>query len=533
MTAQKIPSAQPANLAKHGFARFGYEFTGWNTKADGTGTKISDGAAFKDLAPAGKTATLYAQWKPIDTSVAMSSGTFYVRIHAGETAHINGLPAGTTYTVEEQPADGWTLIDSSGTVGQIAPRRTSQAWFKNKPDQNPSKLECSIKLYAYKTVDGTQPADGTSYKFQLRDSSGKVLQTKQSSTGGIVEFDSLRYYKDETRDDTGNHAYSIVEVKGDDTTLTYDTHTENVTVNVAEQSSTDGKKKLVATAKTDSDGVIFDNMHRPGTLVLKKAVQGTSGASAAFTFEARLVDAEGKPVTSISAAVLDAQGKGTSSTRTADDGVYTFQLTAAQSVRIDSLPRGTVYSVSEKSVPDGYAYVSSDGTEGTIESDVTKTATITNAYSAAGKVSFEATKQVTGLELSGWSFELLDSSGKVISTATSDSDGKVTFSSISYKKDASSDDTGTHVYTIREVKGTRTDVKYDSHVLTEKVDVADDGAGSLVCTVTSSGSSTFVNTPTAVMPETGGDGMLRAAAVGMAVAAASIAGYLAMRFRRR
>lgn len=279
--------------------------------------------------------------------------------------------------------------------------------------------------------------------------------------------------------------------------------------------------------------MIFDNTHKPGTLVLKKAVQGTSDTSKAFTFEAKLVDADGKPVTSISAAVLDAQGKGTSSTRTADDGVYTFQITAAQSVRIDGLPRGTVYSVSEKSVPDAYAYVSSDGTEGTIESDVTKTATITNAYSAAGKVSFEATKQVTGLALSGWSFELLDSSGKVISTATSDSDGKVTFSPISYRKDASSDDTGTHVYTIREVKGTRTDVKYDSHVLTEKVDVADDGAGSLVCTVTSSGSSTFVNTPTAVMPETGGDGMLRAAAVGLAVAAASVAGYLAMKFRKR
>lgn len=533
MASQTMPSANPKNLNTHTYTRFGYEFTGWNTKADGTGTKIADGAAVKDLAPAGKTATLYAQWKPIDTSVAMSSGTFYVRIHAGETAHINGLPAGTTYTVEEQPAAGWTLIDSSGTVGQIASRRTSQAWFKNKPDQNPSKLECSIKLYAYKTVDGTQPADGTSYKFQLRDSSGKVLQTKQSSTGGIVEFDSLRYYKDETRDDTGNHAYSIVEVKGDDTTLTYDTHTENVTVNVAEQSSTDGKKKLVATAKTDSDGVIFDNTHRPGTLVLKKAVQGTSGASAAFTFEARLVDAEGKPVTSISAAVLDASGKGTPATRSASDGVYTFQITAAQSVRIDGLPRGTVYTVSEKALPAGYAYVSSDGTEGTIESNATKTATVTNSYHAEGDVTFAATKQVTGLEASGWSFELLDSSGKVVSTAVSGSDGKVSFSPISYRKDSTADDTGTHVYTIREVKGTRTDVKYDAHVLTEKVKVTDDGAGHLVCTVTSSGSSTFVNTPLAVMPQTGSAGMLRAAAVGLAVAAASVAGYLAMKFRKR
>lgn len=532
MATQTMPSANPKNLNTHTYTRFSYEFTGWNTKADGTGTKIADGAAVRDLAPAGKTATLYAQWKPIDTSVAMSSGTFYVRIHAGETAHINGLPAGTTYTVEEQTADGWTLIDSTGTVGQIASRRTSQAWFKNKPD-TPNEARGTAVITAYKTVDGTQPADGTSYTFQLKDSSGKVIDTKQSSNGGIVQFKTLSYVKNETQDDTGTHVYTVSEVKGNDATLSYDEHTETVTVEVASVTGKNGNEYLTTSVKTDSDGVIFDNTHKPGTLVLKKAVQGTSDTSKAFTFEVRLVDADGKPVTSISAAVLDAQGKGTSSTRTADDGVYTYQLTAAQSVRIDSLPRGTVYSVSEKSVPDGYAYVSSDGTEGTIESDVTKTATITNAYSAAGKVSFEATKQVTGLELSGWSFELLDSSGKVVSTAVSGSDGKVSFSPISYRKDSTADDTGTHVYTIREVKGTRTDVKYDSHVLTEKVDVADDGAGHLVCTVTSSGSSTFVNTPTAVMPETGGDGMLRAAAVGLAVAAASVAGYLAMKFRKR
>lgn len=536
MTAQKMASNQSVNLNKHGFARFGYEFTGWSTDPTPTSTSknFEESAAVKDLATAGKTITLYAQWKAIDTSVAMSSGTFYVKLHAGETAHINGLPAGTRYTVEEQAANGWTLIDSSGTVGQIASRTTSEAWFKNKPYEE-DKYQGNAAIVAYKTVDGTQPADGASYSFQLKDSDGNVLQTKQSSAGGIVTFDPLKYYKDNNRDDAGKtFTYTVSEVKGDDSNMSYDTHVETVTVEVSQPTADAyGQKYLPTSVKTDSDGVIFDNTHKPGTLVLKKAVQGTSDTTKAFTFEARLVDADGKPVTSISAAVLDAQGKGASSTRTADDGVYTFQITAAQSVRIDSLPADTRYTVSEKAIPDGYAYVSSDGTEGAIESNVTKTATITNSYSAAGKVSFEATKQVTGLELSGWSFELLDTSGKVISTATSDSDGKVSFSPISYRKNASADDTGTHVYTIREVKGTRTDVKYDSHVLTEKVDVADDGAGNLVCTVTSSGSSTFVNTPTAVMPETGSDGMLRAAAVGMAVAAASIAGYLAMRFRRR
>lgn len=464
----------------------------------------------------------------------MSSGTFYVRIHAGETAHINGLPAGTTYTVEEQPADGWTLDDSSGTVGQIASRRTSQAWFKNKPYEE-DKYQGNATIVAYKTVDGSRPEDGASYTFQLKDSSGKVIQTKQSSTGGIVTFDPIKYYKDNSRDDAGKaFTYTVSEVKGTDGTMSYDTHVETVTVKVSQPATNIyGQKYLPTAVKTDSDGVIFDNTHRPGTLVLRKAVQGTSGASATFTFEARLVDAEGKPVTSISATVLDASGKGTPATRSASDGVYTFRFTAAQSVRIDGLPRGTVYSVSEKALPAGYAYVSSDGTEGTIESNATKTATVTNSYHAEGKVSFAATKQVTGLEASGWSFELLDSSGKVVSTAVSGSDGKVSFSPISYRKDSTADDTGTHVYTIREVKGTRTDVKYDAHVLTEKVEVSDDGAGHLVCKVTSSGSSTFVNTPLAVMPQTGSAGMLRTAAIGLAVAAASVAGFLAMKFRKR
>ncbi|MDY5274600.1 MAG: FctA domain-containing protein [Atopobiaceae bacterium] len=461
----------------------------------------------------------------------MSSVTFYVRIHAGETAHINGLPAGTTYTVEEQPAAGWTLIDSSGTVGQIASRRTSQAWFKN----DKTREFGTATIVAFKTVDGSRPEDGTSYTFQLKDSSGKVIDTQKSADGGIVEFKTLKYEKNAAAgvDDIGTHVYTVSEVKGTDGTMSYDSHVETVTVKVTEATDKFNQKYLKTAVTTDASGVVFDNTHRPGSLVLRKAVQGTSGASASFTFEARLVDADGKPVTSISAAVLDAQGKGTPATRSASDGVYTFQITAAQSVRIDGLPRGTVYTVSEKALPAGYAYVSSHGTEGTIESNATKIAAVTNSYHAEGDVSFAVTKQVTGLEVSGWSFELLDSSGKVVSTAVSGSDGKVSFSPISYRKDSTADDTGTHVYTIREVKGTRTDVKYDAHVLTEKVEVSDDGAGHLVCKVTSSGSSTFVNTPLAVIPQTGSAGMLRTAAIGLAVAAASVAGYLAARRMRR
>ena len=48
-------------LSKNGFALPGYDFDGWNTKADGTGTAYADGAEVQGLAESG-VVVLYAQW---------------------------------------------------------------------------------------------------------------------------------------------------------------------------------------------------------------------------------------------------------------------------------------------------------------------------------------------------------------------------------------------------------------------------------------------------------------------------------------
>lgn len=52
-------------LPKNSFSREGYTFTGWNTKADGTGTGYGDGAniTIEGDTLVGKNVTLYAQWK--------------------------------------------------------------------------------------------------------------------------------------------------------------------------------------------------------------------------------------------------------------------------------------------------------------------------------------------------------------------------------------------------------------------------------------------------------------------------------------
>ncbi|MGN0379537.1 MAG: InlB B-repeat-containing protein [Butyrivibrio sp.] len=49
------------NLAANGYSKTGYNFTGWNTKSDGTGTTYSNSQSVKNLATGGQV-TLYAMW---------------------------------------------------------------------------------------------------------------------------------------------------------------------------------------------------------------------------------------------------------------------------------------------------------------------------------------------------------------------------------------------------------------------------------------------------------------------------------------
>lgn len=55
------------------FLRKGYSFTGWNTRADGSGTSYRDGYTIKNFAAAGETKTLYAQWKPATYTIRYNS----------------------------------------------------------------------------------------------------------------------------------------------------------------------------------------------------------------------------------------------------------------------------------------------------------------------------------------------------------------------------------------------------------------------------------------------------------------------------
>ena len=107
------------------FTRSYYTFSGWNTKADGTGTSYQDGASITLTA----NTTLYAQWE--NTEPVMSSSSYTLTAYKGQSSSLTisatgiqlewsmsgSLPAGMTFSSAENSAtiSGTPELGTSGS----------------------------------------------------------------------------------------------------------------------------------------------------------------------------------------------------------------------------------------------------------------------------------------------------------------------------------------------------------------------------------------------------------------------------------
>lgn len=108
------------NLPANGFTRVGYNFNGWNTKADGTGTDYADTATINSSIAGDDTAmVLYAKWDPIhctiifDKNSADATGTMQnIDTTYGETVNLTTA----AFEREHYLFYGWnTAADGTGT----------------------------------------------------------------------------------------------------------------------------------------------------------------------------------------------------------------------------------------------------------------------------------------------------------------------------------------------------------------------------------------------------------------------------------
>ncbi len=118
-----------------GYRLPGYTFSGWNTKADGTGTAYAEGNTIKDLTKQdGATVTLYAQWTPKNYTVTLASDD----------------PSGSKSVV--LTFDQCEALPATFTLGWPSPSdKTFHGWTK---DGQPSRLwQDGADVYNLCTLD--------------------------------------------------------------------------------------------------------------------------------------------------------------------------------------------------------------------------------------------------------------------------------------------------------------------------------------------------------------------------------------------
>lgn len=153
---------QSRQLPANGFSRTGYQFDGWNTKADGSGQSYKDKAYVTNLATSGVT-TLYAQWKPL-------TDTRYTVYYAYE-----GIPG--------QQNTGWFETQRRGTTDTMV--KPDLSMFAKTGFITPETEELKIK------PDGSSEAFYTfkrqQYTITVNDNDKKIKKWNAPKTAYYEE----------------------------------------------------------------------------------------------------------------------------------------------------------------------------------------------------------------------------------------------------------------------------------------------------------------------------------------------------------
>ena len=409
-------------------------------------------------------------------AVTPTNGAVRVTLKQGQTVVIPDLPAGTSYTIREvsNPA-GWEWKSTDGETGTITANQTNDATVHNV-----YHAVGSIPFEIYKVLeDGlsgeNKPIEAGKFTFALVDASNmRIMVANNEATDtdekiydadgnevdnpnygkALVSFDTIEY--DES--DIGKtYTYYISEIN---TPEGYEaSEPVKVTVSIADA----GKGQLDITASYDHNQEIKNTDKTGGFLEIKKLVSGSAPEGAEFTFKVDLSDADGRTYAESVSGVKSDES--------------TLNITSGESITLKAdesatfrLPAGVTYKVSEETA-DGWTLVQSSGESGEIVSGETAHAVFTNAYDVEGIVSIPATKNLVGKELIANEFEFVleDADGNIVSQATNDAEGNITFN-IPY----TTEDVGqSYTYTAHEVIPDETfGITYDKTVFTVSVDVS-------------------------------------------------------------
>ena len=140
-------------------------------------------------------------------------------------------------TVKADVPGGSDIENTAAQVVNYYNPTTKKVEKPNKPtEKRVNSVPVDIEFNFTKRLEGRE-LKANEFNFVLKDASGKVLETVSNDAAGNVKFSKLEFKKGQE----GVHNYTVEEVKGTDSTVTYDTMKANVTVTVKH----DGTAKLL------------------------------------------------------------------------------------------------------------------------------------------------------------------------------------------------------------------------------------------------------------------------------------------------
>lgn len=314
---------------------------------------------------------------------------------------------------------------------------------------------------------------GDEFIFQLIDPDGKVVETAKNNKDGQVKFKAIKFST------AGTFKYQIKEVDEKEPGYVYDNKTINAEVTV-----TDVYGEKFASVKYDNKVFVNSYSAKPTTATIEaiKVLKGKALEADKYEFELK----EGDTVVGTAKNKADGSVVFPAIEYTAA-GPHTYTITE----KAGNEP-GVTYDTASHTVTVDVA----DNGRGQLEATVPADKPVfTNTYAAKpGKKVIAAKKVLNGKELEADKYEFeLKENDKVVATAKNTADGSISFPEIEYTK------AGTYTYTMSEKAGKEENVTYDTNTHEVTVEVADNGQGQLVATITSE-QPVFTNTYTKPAP---------------------------------
>lgn len=390
--------------------------------------------------------------------------------------------------------------NKNGTLGATATYGGDEA----VPTFTNSKPTTDVTVEATKTLTGKALTDGA-FAFGLYDQDGNEDARGTNDKNGKVKLTVKGL-------NLGEYDYTLKEVAGSDSTITYDSTEVRVHVSVKAEGD---KAKATVTYDGKNDIPTFKNTYQPAetsvTLAAKKAYVKSDSTPAALKggefafdlYEGDLTAEQLKGKQPIRSAKNGEDGTVTfSAINYTKAGEYKYTIVEKKGdlshVTFDDAVHHAAVKVMDKAGKLDAA-VAYDG-------DKADAPTFTNTYTAKGSVELTATKVVavapgfthdTKLKGGEYTFELKDADGKVLDTAKNEADGTVKFTRDFELADLGGAASKDFAYTIAEKTGAEAGMVYDNHTLTYTVTVTDGGNGALnakAIVTSASGSDTFTNT---------------------------------------